>query len=112
LHAIMGEAGKPGDRWAGLRKKASREESPDTVVLGGSARDQRATRLVTPGVQLIVQCAKARRGFWLRIVPQKINRRVQAPRWPAEGKPSAGLRAVRESGLQKAKVPGKGETVG
>ena len=25
-------AGKPGDRWAGLRKKAGREESPDTVV--------------------------------------------------------------------------------
>jgi hypothetical protein len=27
-------AGKPGDRWASLRKKASREESPDTVISG------------------------------------------------------------------------------
>jgi hypothetical protein len=30
--AILWEAGMPGDRWAGLRKKAGREESPDTVV--------------------------------------------------------------------------------
>jgi hypothetical protein len=27
-------AGRPGDRWASLRKKAGREESPDTVVFG------------------------------------------------------------------------------
>jgi hypothetical protein len=32
-------AGKPGDRWAGLRKKAGREESPDTDVFGGDAED-------------------------------------------------------------------------
>jgi len=25
-------AGRPGDRWASLRKKAGREESPDTMV--------------------------------------------------------------------------------
>jgi len=29
---ILSVAGRPGDRWAGLRKKAGREESPDTVV--------------------------------------------------------------------------------
>jgi len=29
-------AGKPGDRWASLRKRAGREESPDTVVFAGS----------------------------------------------------------------------------
>jgi hypothetical protein len=32
-------AGKSGDRWAGLRKKASREESPDTVVFGGNVEE-------------------------------------------------------------------------
>jgi hypothetical protein len=56
---ILASAGKPGDRWVGFRKKAGREESPDTVVfapaledaslLAHSASDQRATRLVTPG---------------------------------------------------------------
>ena len=29
---ILSAAGRPGDRWAGLREKAGREESPDTVV--------------------------------------------------------------------------------
>ena len=29
---IINMAGRPGDRWASLRKKAGREESPDTVV--------------------------------------------------------------------------------
>ena len=39
--------------------------------------------------------------FRLRTVPQKINRRCNAPRWPAEGKPSEGLKAIRASGLRK-----------
>ena len=30
--AILYVAGKPGNRWVCLRKKAGREESPDTVV--------------------------------------------------------------------------------
>ena len=63
MHAIMQMAGRLGDRWAGLREKASREESPDTVVFGESAPDQRATRLVTPGDQFFVYYAKAKRGF-------------------------------------------------
>lgn len=29
-------AGRPGDRWVGLRKKAGREESPDTVVFSAA----------------------------------------------------------------------------
>jgi hypothetical protein len=33
-------AGKPGDRWAFLRKKAGREESPDTVVFAFSVGDE------------------------------------------------------------------------
>lgn len=39
LAAIIELAGKPGDRWASLRKKASREESPDTVIANGNVRD-------------------------------------------------------------------------
>ena len=49
----------PGDRWACFRKKAGREESPDTVVFAlaavgenpwrGAGETIRATRLVTPG---------------------------------------------------------------
>ena len=33
-------AGKPGDRWAFLRKKAGREESPDTVVFAPYGWDE------------------------------------------------------------------------
>jgi hypothetical protein len=29
---ILNSAGKPGDRWALLRKELGREESPDTVI--------------------------------------------------------------------------------
>jgi hypothetical protein len=36
---ILRTAGKPGDRWAGLRKEAGREESPDTVVFASHAWD-------------------------------------------------------------------------
>ncbi len=108
----MAVAGKPGDRWAGFRKKAGREESPDTVIFGGNARDQRATRLVTPGGWLVAQIAKARRRFRLRKVPQKINRRCTAPRWLAKGKPFAGLSLIGVSRWQRAMVLGKGETVG
>jgi hypothetical protein len=63
-------AGKPGDRWAHLRKEAGREESPDTVVFvfyagtkasSWGTSDQRATRLVTPGGWFIAQFAQARR---------------------------------------------------
>jgi hypothetical protein len=51
-------------------------------------------------------------GFRLRTVPQKINRRCNAPRWPSGGKPSDGLKAARASGLRKVIALGKGETVG
>jgi hypothetical protein len=37
---ILCEAGRPGDRWASLRKKAGREESPDTVVFAFCAGDE------------------------------------------------------------------------
>jgi hypothetical protein len=37
---ILSLAGRPGDRWAGLRKKAGREESPDTVVFAFCAWDE------------------------------------------------------------------------
>jgi len=37
---ILNLAGKPGDRWAYLRKKAGREESPDTVVFAFRACDE------------------------------------------------------------------------
>ena len=57
-----------------------------------------------------VRASEAR--FRLRTVPQKINRRCNAPRWPSEGKPSDGLKAARASGLRKVIAPGKGETVG
>ena len=50
--------------------------------------------------------------FRPRTVPQKINRRCNAPRWPSEGKPSDSLKAARASGLQKVIALGKGETVG
>ena len=33
-------AGRLGDRWAGLRKKAGREESPDTVVFNVTCWDE------------------------------------------------------------------------
>jgi hypothetical protein len=36
----MSMAGRPGDRWASLRKKAGREESPDTVVFAFGAWDE------------------------------------------------------------------------
>jgi len=44
-------AGRPGDRWAGLRKKAGREESPDTVVFNvmGRGRKSLAWRLRRKG---------------------------------------------------------------
>ena len=41
---ILSAAGKPGDRWAGLRKKAGREESPDTVVFASCAWDENPGR--------------------------------------------------------------------
>jgi len=47
-----------------------------------------------------------------RTVPQKINRRCNAPRWPSEGKPSDGLKASRAIGARKVIALGKGETVG
>ena len=37
---ILTSAGKPGDRWALLRKKLGREESPDTVVFAFYAWDE------------------------------------------------------------------------
>ena len=91
-------AGRPGDRWAGLRKKAGREESPDTVVFAFYAWDEslrREGRLRLKGnapgnarglTLRAVRASEAR--FRLRTVPQKINRRCNAPRWPSEGKPS------------------------
>jgi len=41
---ILGLAGRPGDRWASLRKKVGREESPDTVVFAFGALDERLRR--------------------------------------------------------------------
>ena len=41
---ILRMAGKPGDRWASLRKKAGREESPDTVVFAFYAWDESLRR--------------------------------------------------------------------
>jgi hypothetical protein len=41
---ILALAGRPGDRWAGLRKKAGREESPDTVVFAFCAWDESLRR--------------------------------------------------------------------
>src|ERR1700693_2951893 len=57
-----------------------------------------------------VRASEAR--FRPRTVPQKINRRCNAPRWPSEGKPSDSLKAARASGLRKVIALGKGETVG
>src|SRR5271169_1832078 len=57
-----------------------------------------------------VRASEAR--FRPRTVPQKINRRCNAPRWPSEGKPLDSLKAARASGLRKVIALGKGETVG
>ena len=71
LHSFRVElelAGRPGDRWALLRKKDGREESPDTVVQtqqvetqvsACGARGQWATRLVTPGDRFFAPFAQA-----------------------------------------------------
>ena len=121
IHAIMKLAGRPGDRWASLRKKAGREESPDTVVFAFTPVTKvfggRRLRLMgnAPGnargpALRAVRVSEAR--FRPRTVPQKINRRCNAPRWPSEGKPSDSLKAARASGLRKVTALGKGETVG
>jgi len=41
---ILCMAGRPGDRWASLREKAGREESPDTVVFAFYAWDESLRR--------------------------------------------------------------------
>ena len=64
----MEAAGGPGDRWLGHRKMAEREESPDTVL----ERQERATRLVTPGDAVAAE-GKLAAAAASRKVPQKLK---------------------------------------
>src|ERR1700693_4172369 len=85
----------PGTKVFGVRRLRPKGNAP------GNAR----------GLTLrAVRVSEAR--FRSRTVPQKINRRSNAPRWPSEGKPSDSLKAARASGLRKVTALGKGETVG
>jgi len=118
---ILGLAGRPGDRWAAFaRRLAGRKVRTPwssrftlrTKVLGiGRLRPKGDAPGNARGPTLrSIRASEAR--FRLRTVPQKIDRRCNAPRWPFEGKPSGGLKAVRASGLRKVIASGKGETVG
>jgi hypothetical protein len=114
-------AGKPGDRWAVLRKKAAGRKvrtpsssrfAPGMKILGARRLRRKGN---APGNARgpIVRAARKRTAkVRLRTVPQKINRRCNAPRWPSEGKPSDGPKAAHASGLRKVIALGKGETVG
>jgi len=75
-------AGRPGDRWASLRKKAGREESPDTVVFNVMAEDESLWRGAlglkgnAPGnARGWFSVIQLQGGIRLTEVPQKINRR-------------------------------------
>ena len=123
-------AGEPGDRWLALsrpqgRRRARREESPDTIVVGSQEPvTNRATRLVTPGDghagsseswsytrKRVVASLACDGAAQLRKVPQRIDRRrfstVASRRETCET--SSQIRAYRPG---KAASFGKGEKVG
>ncbi len=105
FRGIIELAGESDDRRCILRKRNTREESPDSHSPQlARVSDYRATRLVTPG-GCVSQFAQASHDSRLRKVPQKIKPPVTlAPRRQAYGKP--------QSCLFRRSAFGKGEKGG